>query len=360
MLIPGNNVPDEWKGGLDITYRLGPGLKDGMKVKLDLHNEFNVTSIYNVIGTIYGKEEPDRYVLMGNHRDSWVFGAVDAVSGGSTTAEIARGLGELLKKGWRPRRSIKMCSWGGEEYALIGSFEYVDHHAKELIHKGVAYLNMDGAVSGNWVAKTAGSPLLKTVAESYEKLIDDPNAHDNKQTIYDIMSERDPGSNGLAKYSMVGSGSDYAHFYHSVGVPVVDFQYSFGYNNKSKYYPVYHTQHDTYYWVTKFIDPKFLFHKAMAQFGASVLLDVADSPILPFSVNEYTSKINKSFTVLKGNEYIKNHSISLEYLEEAVNDFIKTADSFGKIVDRYRSKQDDLDFAKLRQINDQLVQVDAL
>jgi len=331
-----------------------------MKVKLELHNEFNVTPIYNVIGTINGKEEPDRYVLMGNHRDAWVFGGVDAVSGTSTTTEIARGLGELLKKGWRPRRTIKMCSWGGEEYGLIGSFEYVEHNAKELTNKGMAYLNMDIPVEGNWVAKIAGSPLLKTVAESHEKTIHDPNAHDDKQSIYDIMTERDPGPNGMARYPMVGSGSDFAHFYHYVGVPVMDFGYSFGYNNKSKFYPVYHTQHDTYYWIKTFIDPNFLFHKAMAELSASILLDVADSPILPFNVNDYTKKLNQSFTVLKSSEYIKNHSISLDFLEEAVYDFIKAADSFSKMVDDYRSKQDEIGFAKLRQINDQLVQVDTL
>lgn len=357
LYILGDTVPDDWKGSLDITYRLGPGLKDGMKVKLEIHNQYNDTPIYNVIGTIYGKEEPDRYVLLGNHRDSWVFGAVDAVSGTSASTEVARGLGELLKTGWRPRRTIIMCSWGGEEYAIIGSFEYVDQHVKDLALKGVAYFNTDIAVSGDWVLRAAGSPLLKTVVTSHEKAVEDPNAHDDKKTLYDIMAERNPATNGKAKYGMVGSGSDFAHFYHHVGVPVVDFSYEFGYNNKTSFYPVYHTQHDTMYWMTKFVDPKFLFHKAVTQFAGSMLLAVADAPLLPFNVHDYTSKLNNSFPSLKNNEQIKKQGISLEYLEKAVNDFIKAADSFADMVEDKRKIQDQLSFAELRRINDQLIQV---
>ena len=106
---PGNEVPEKWKGALNITYRLGPGFNEnGMKIKMVINNKLERKTIYNVIGTIYGKEEPDRYVLMGNHRDSWVFGAVDASSGTTTTTEVARGLGVLMKEGWKPRRTIKV------------------------------------------------------------------------------------------------------------------------------------------------------------------------------------------------------------------------------------------------------------
>jgi N-acetylated-alpha-linked acidic dipeptidase len=108
FISQGNEVPESWKGALPITYRLGPGFSENMKVKMDLHNKIEVKTIYNVIGTIHGQEEPDRYVIVGNHRDSWVFGAVDAVSGTATTSEIARALGLLRKTTWRPRRSIKV------------------------------------------------------------------------------------------------------------------------------------------------------------------------------------------------------------------------------------------------------------
>ncbi|KAK3726288.1 hypothetical protein QZH41_012711 [Actinostola sp. cb2023] len=356
--MQGATVPEDWKGALPITYRLGPGLANGMKIKLELHNKYEVQSIYNVIGTIYGKEEPDRYVLMGNHRDSWVFGAVDASSGTTTTTEIARGIGELLKKNWRPRRTIKMCSWGGEEYSLIGSREYVEQHSKDLAAKAVAYLNMDTAVKGNFVFAAAGSPLMKDVVTSLEKVVTDPNAHDDKQTLYDIMSERQPSSDGKPEFPLVGSGSDFSHFYHHIGVPVADFMYMFGHNNKTTWYPVYHTQHDTFYWLTKFADPDFLFHKAMAQFGGSLLLELADSPLLPMNVLEYTKKMNSSFAAIKNNEHLKKQNISIAYLEKAIEKFMSAADSFASVIAKIKVKEDEQSFADLRRLNDQLVQVE--
>ena len=109
MIYSGNEVPDEWRGTLNISYRLGPKfVQHGMTIEMVINNKLEEKSIYNVIGTIYGKEEPDRYVLMGNHRDAWVFGAADPSSGTATTTEVARGLGELIKRGWRPRRTIKV------------------------------------------------------------------------------------------------------------------------------------------------------------------------------------------------------------------------------------------------------------
>ena len=109
MLVVGNEVPSRWKGSLPITYRLGPGFNDiDITVEVSVNNKLEVKPIYNVIGTIYGREEPDRYVLIGNHRDAWVYGAVDPSTGTAVTAEIARVLGELIKKGWRPRRTIKV------------------------------------------------------------------------------------------------------------------------------------------------------------------------------------------------------------------------------------------------------------
>lgn len=127
----GDEVPEDWKGALPITYRLGPGFHGNIKVQMDLHNDIAQKTIYNVIGTIVGEDEPDRYVLMGNHRDSWVFGAVDAVSGTSTTSEIARVLGELRKTGWRPRRTIKVnfkyCLMNEQESSLKDLIKHLQY-----------------------------------------------------------------------------------------------------------------------------------------------------------------------------------------------------------------------------------------
>ncbi|KAJ7386505.1 hypothetical protein OS493_008640 [Desmophyllum pertusum] len=186
----GQEAPKDWRGSLDITYRLGPGFIDSdITVVVDVNNKLGVKPIYNVIGTIYGREEPDRYVLIGNHRDSWVYGAIDASTGTAVTTEIARVLGELKKSGWRPRRTIKVCSWGGEEYGIIGSTEWVEQHEKELSERAVIYLNTDTAVSGKYVLIASGSPLVKDTLLDFTKTVKDPNAHDDKESILTSCSK---------------------------------------------------------------------------------------------------------------------------------------------------------------------------
>ncbi|XP_031563735.1 N-acetylated-alpha-linked acidic dipeptidase 2-like [Actinia tenebrosa] len=358
--IQGANVPEDWKGSLNITYKVGPGLSQGMRVRLEINNQLEVKSIFNVIGTIFGKQEPDRYVLVGSHRDSWVFGAVDAASGTAAMTEIARGLGELLKKDWRPRRTMKFCSWGGEEFSLIGSTEWVEQHSKDLAERAVSYLNMDTGVEGNFVLSAKGSPLMIETMTSQQKLVTDPNAHDDKETMYDIGVERNPSPEDPKKpnFPVVGSGSDYAPFYHVVGVPVADLSYQMGYGNKSVPYPVYHSQHDTFYWITKFIDPEFLVHKAVAQFGGSVLLTLADSPLLPLSVDFFSKRLNDSFGSLLKNDAFTKQNISLKYLGEAVDEFVLTVRRFTAMASEIKEKEDNQADDLLRRLNDQMVQVE--
>lgn len=352
-------MPEDWKGSLNITYKVGPGLTQGMRVRLEINNQLVVKSIFNVIGTIYGKEEPDRYVLVGSHRDSWVFGAVDAASGTASMTEIARGIGELLKEDWRPRRTMKFCSWGGEEFSLIGSTEWVEQHSKDLAERAVAYLNLDTGVEGNFVLSAQGSPLMKEAMTSQQKLVVDPNAHDDKETLYDIMVERNPSTQDPKEpnFPVVGSGSDYAPFYHVVGVPVADLSYKMGHKNKTVPYPVYHSQHDTFYWMTKFIDPKFLVHKAVAQYAGSVLLTLADSPLLPLSVDSYSKKLNDSFSSLLKNDVFRKQNISLKYLGQAVDQFVLTAKKFTVMASEIKEKEDKQANDLLRRLNDQMVQV---
>ena len=123
----GLKAPKSWQGGLQLTYYIGPGFKDkSLTLRVDVNSSLEFKTIYNVIGQIRGAEEPDRYVLLGNHRDAWVFGAADPVSGTAVLMELSRGLGELIKKGWRPRRTIMLCSWDAEEIGAVGSTEWVE------------------------------------------------------------------------------------------------------------------------------------------------------------------------------------------------------------------------------------------
>ncbi|XP_067026135.1 glutamate carboxypeptidase 2-like [Acropora muricata] len=362
----GSEAPEDWKGSLDLSYRLGPGyVNSEITVTVDVKNYYEVKSIFNVIGTMNGNVEPDRYVLIGNHRDAWVNGAVDASSGTTVTNEIARGLGELKKAGWKPRRTIMICSWGAEEYSLIGSVEWVEQHEKLLSERAVIYLNADTAVGGNYVLSMASSPLVKGTLQDFAKKVDDPSAHDDKKTIYDITAERDslipktdPPKPNIRN---LGSGSDFASFYQYIGVPAADFRYM-GYNNTGVFYPVYHTQHDTFEWLTKFIDPEFKYFKAASQLCGRLLLAFADMPLLRMNVTLYSEALEESLKTLKKNygNQLKGHN-TLALLESAIVKFKTTAENFTKaqneVEDKIR-KFEEPSFAKLRRFNDRLIKVE--
>lgn len=228
---------------------------------------------------------------------------------------------------------MQVCSWGAEEYGLIGSVEWVEQHEKLLSERAVMYLNFDTAVGGNFVASISSSPLVKDTIRDFSKNVEDPNAHDDKQTIYDITTERRATKTGPPKPKIgdLGSGSDFAPFYQYIGVPAADFHYV-GYNNTPVFYPVYHTQHDTFAWLTKFIDPDFKFHKAMTQLGGGLLLWFADMPLLKMDVMLYAETLKGSLQTLKtgySNE-LKNHGETLALLEDAVKTFEDAAKNFTK------------------------------
>ena len=343
---------------MNITYHTGPGFKNSSaKVELEINNKLEEKPIYNVIGTIYGQDEPDRYVIIGNHRDSWSFGAVDALSGTTVTNEIARVLGMLLRKGWRPRRTIKICSWGGEEFNLIGSHEWVEENANILTERAVAYINLDIAVCGNYVLRARASPLFKQITHKWAKEVKDPNNTEGSDTMYDIWLRRTPSDTNKNEPMILNlfSSSDYVSFYQYLGVPCGDFGYWFGYDKTSSLYPVYHTQQDTFYWVKQFIDQKFEVHKAMTQFSGGIILDIADQPLIPFDIWNYALALNNSFHILASSPKFSANGIPLTDLHDAIAKFLKASRMFESI------KSDPAILkspSKLRMINDQTVKVE--
>lgn len=225
----------------------------------------------------------------------------------------------------------QVCSWGGEEYGIIGSTEWVEQHEKELSERAVIYLNTDTAVSGKYVLIASGSPLVKDTLLDFTKTVKDPNAHDDKESIFDIMLERVPSKNPAKPHvGNLGSGSDYAPFYQYVGVPSADFVYMFSHNNKTVFYPVYHSQHDTFNWTKKFVDPDFKLHKAVTQLVGGLLLQFADSSLLKMDAMLYAEALKKSLISLKKTYKAKleSHAYSMGYLEKAVELFQETAKNF--------------------------------
>ena len=352
-------MPTEWRGGLNVTYRFGPGFQEsGDRVRLQVNSENVLRNVSNVIGTIKGSVEPDRVVLIGTHRDAWVNGAVDSVTGTSVIVELSRAVGVLLKSGWRPRRTIKFCSWSAEEHALIGSTEYVEQNYKFLSERAVAYLNLDLAVCGNFTLRTFSSPLLNNLILDAVRNISDP--YDDSRMLYDVMTERDPAPGGLKpSLHTLGTFSDYASFYQYLAIPSIDYGYFFINNKKqASPYPVYHTKAETYDWIKKYLDPDYRLHLTVAKLAGTFLFRLANDFLLPMtSVGDYPQVLNRSLAFIESNfsTLLQSLNISLEFLRSAVNNFEKVSAEFQKHLQSYKEEED---FRKLRILNDQMMQVE--
>ncbi|KAL9966684.1 hypothetical protein ACROYT_G024796 [Oculina patagonica] len=354
--LRGSEVPKSWSGDLNVTYKFGPGFtKPNTTVRLRVYNELVVKTIYNVIGTINGQEEPDRYVLVGNHRDAKFFGGADASSGSATLMEISRVLGKLKGDGWRPRRTVKLCSWGAEEFGLIGSVEWVQENAKILTNRAVVYLNTDVAVGGNYVVITQTCPMLTEAIFYRAKKVKDPN----KSSIYDIMVSRFgpskdyPGEPFTIPYLYY---SDYLPFYMSIGVPSADFAYFDGRKDRGLIlYPVYHTQEDSYYWMKTFTDPEFAYHATMTKFVGGLLLDFSDTLVLHLDVVRYSKAVKRSFERLETSLKLDKLNVSTTFVHNAIQEFINASALFQAAKDKLTENESPL---VVRATNDQLIQVD--
>jgi N-acetylated-alpha-linked acidic dipeptidase len=295
--LGGPDSPRDWQGALPFTYHLGPG---PVKVKMHLKQDYQFRAIWDVIGRVRGSELPDEWVVAGNHRDAWVYGAVDPNSGTAAMLEAVHGFGELLKSGWRPKRTIILGSWDAEEEGLIGSTEWGEQHESELAN-AVAYFNMDVAVSGpkfgaasvpslkqflRDVAKAVPSPKGGTVYESWQKE-NQPGAESAQSPTEAIGdTKRIPAAQSKADVPVgdLGSGSDYTVFLQHLGVPSADV-------SSTGSYGVYHSAFDNFNWFKKFGDPDFVYEQQMARIFGISIIRMADADILPYDYEEYAKEI---------------------------------------------------------------------
>ena len=292
--LTGPVVPKEWQGGLPFPYHTGPG---GVQVHLLLKQDYAYRTIWDVIGTIDGTTYPDEWVVAGNHRDAWVFGAVDPSSGTASMLEAVHGIGELLKTGWRPKRRIVFGSWDAEEEGLIGSTEWAEGHARHLEH-AVAYFNTDVSVSGPDFS-AAAVPTLKQFVRDVAKEV--PSA--KGATVYDqwkakqALDAKGHVNNGFNEKHVnahltddvdvgdLGSGSDYTPFFQHLGVPSTDI----GSNGP---YGVYHSAFDNYAWFVKNADPDFTLLQQQARVFGLEVIKMADAGILPYDYSNYAAEIS--------------------------------------------------------------------
>ncbi|KAL6614546.1 hypothetical protein ACP70R_036816 [Stipagrostis hirtigluma subsp. patula] len=275
----GDVAPPKWQGGDGApVYRLGPG---PAVLNLTYIGNDTLATIENVFAVIEGNEEPDRYVIIGNHRDAWTFGAIDPNSGTAAMLEIAERLSKLAKKGWRPRRTIIVCSWDAEEFALIGSTEWAEENLDMLASRAIAYLNVDISVFGPGGLKPRATPQLDDLIKEASKMVPDPD--EPTQTLYDSMMRYHPPITRVA-----GAGTDFAAFLQHIGVPSLDMSYGL-----FEEYPVYHSLYDDYVWVEKFGDPLFQRHVAVASVWGLIALRLADDEIIPFNYVSYASELEE-------------------------------------------------------------------
>ncbi|RCI05118.1 hypothetical protein CU098_010920 [Rhizopus stolonifer] len=268
----------DWKGGLEeVDYFSGP--TEG-EVILTNHVENKITPIWDVTARIEGTDEPDKTIILGNHRDAWVYGAVDPSSGSAALLELARVLGELLKTGWRPRRTIILASWDGEEYGLVGSTEWVEDHREWLNKEGAVYINVDTAVSGpNFLSEA--SPSLSRLLYQVTSEITDPNTGKSVYEAWSATAKTSPPPVG-----QLGSGSDFVGFLDHVGIASVNLHFNGDYG-------VYHSNYDSFHWMEKFGDPQFLYHQTLVKIWGLLTLRLADSTIIPLYPSDYYKELRK-------------------------------------------------------------------
>ncbi|XP_075448665.1 glutamate carboxypeptidase 2-like isoform X3 [Ascaphus truei] len=298
----GPSPPDKsWKGSLNISYNIGPGYtgsQASQKIRMHIYTFSEIRRVYNVIGTIKGAVEPDRYVILGGHRDSWVFGAIDPQSGAAVVNEIVRSAGKLKIQGWRPRRTIMFASWDAEEFGLLGSTEWAEENVKILQKRAVAYINADSSVEGNYTLRIDCTPLMY-------------------QLVYRLTRENE------ARYSG---------------------------------YPVYHSVYETSEIVDKFYDPLYKNHLVVAQVRGGLVFELADSMVLPLDGQEYANVLRDY--AIKISKMAQNHqskmvtySVSFDSLFSAVQNFTETV----KLFNLRLQQLDTSNSMTVRSVNDQLM-----
>jgi N-acetylated-alpha-linked acidic dipeptidase len=343
--------PRGFQGGLPFAYHVG-GTND-VKLRLKTDMDYKLRTIWNVVARIEGNEERDRWVVLGNHRDAWVFGAVDPNSGSSAMLEVGHGFGELLKKGWKPRRTIILCSWDAEEYGLIGSTEWAEEYADDLREKAVAYLNLDAAVSGPHFGASSVPSLWKLMRATTRDVKDPKTGKSVYQQWQDHARENRPEgdqSTSEARIGALGSGSDYTPFLQHLGVASTDM----GFNGD---YGVYHSAYDSFYWMDHFGDPGFNYHVAAAQVWGTLAMRLADADGLSFDYIDYANQIRDFFTESMRLARIRNLAPSLDdkSMTAAIDDLAKEAERVEK------NRQDAVrnsDRSRLAKINNALIQAE--
>ncbi|MGA9625516.1 MAG: M28 family metallopeptidase [Bryobacteraceae bacterium] len=293
--LRGPVAPERWRGALPITYHIGPG---PAKVHLRARFNWDTKTIYNVIARIPGSAYPDEWIIRGNHHDAWVNGAEDPVSGTSALLEEARGLAALARQGWKPKRTIILCVWDGEEEGLLGSTEWAEDHAEELRRKAAVYINSD--TNGRGYLQVEGSHTLERFINGVARDVEDPETKLPVWKRLQLWRIANPAANGTAaerqeprqradlRIGALGSGSDYTVFLDHLGIASLNLGYG-GEDGGG----IYHSIYDDFYWYTHFSDTDFVYGRALAQTAGTAVMRLADAELLPYDFDDFTDTIRR-------------------------------------------------------------------
>lgn len=324
-----------------VKYNIGPS-PDNVVVNLFNDQKYVTTPLWDVIGIVNGTI-PNEVVVVGNHRDAWIVGgAGDPNSGSAVLNEVMRGVGKAVAAGWKPLRTIVFASWDGEEYSLIGSTEWVEEYLPWLSGASVAYVNVDVGVDGPRF-KASAAPLLNQIIRDVTNVVPSPNQTVQGQTVGDLWDGR---------IATMGSGSDFTAFQDHAGIPSIDM--GFSYDAHSAVYH-YHSNYDSFYWMSEFGDPGFEYHKAMAQILGLIVAKLADTVLIPFRAAEYATaltqyldkveaKFDKRSDELSDEELFQlRASVTSDEVVGSEKDFRKSLGDIRKALGTLRMKAGELD-----------------
>lgn len=342
-------LPKGWQGALPFRYHVGPG---PVQARIIVTTDAKTTpykDIWDVLGTIPGSEFPDEFVVIGGHRDAWGPGATDNVSGTVSVLESARIISNLMKQGYRPKRTIVFASWDGEEWGCMGSTEYVEQDSARLWNSNVAYLNQDMVAYGPELL-ASGSPSLRPLFRDITKHVLSPDGHG---TVYDAwrVSAHVAGDTAEPPTDDPGGGSDFAGFYNHLGIPIMDWNFNGAEG-------IYHSAFDSYHWLSKFGDPGFHYHATTAQMGAMMLMRIADADILPYDYVEYARAMRILADTAAKNIAANRWTVSTNELMAAITRMESAASAFNAARDAALARPTPLPEATKKQVNALLLQVE--
>lgn len=287
--LAGPVAPEAWRGALPLTYRVGGD--GGVRLRLKVDADGGTRTLYNVIATLRGSDYPDQWVVRGNHRDAWVLGAADPLSGTASLLAEAQAIGALAAQGVRPKRTLVYASWDGEEAGLLGSTEWVEQHAEELRSKAVLYVNTDG--NGRGFLDAGGSHALQRLVNEVAADLRDPDSGVSVQQRWRAKAQVDalapdakPAAREVARRAAagedlplkaLGSGSDYSPFLQHLGLPTLDLSYG----GQGGGGGVYHSLYDSYDYYARYVDPGFQYLPLLARTVGRTVLRTANAPVLP-------------------------------------------------------------------------------